>query len=70
MTKLLIILLTGLVFEAVGVVYLNKGLRQVGEVQQISVAEVLRVIKSGVDQPQHPARSSVRGDFFLARCLY
>jgi drug/metabolite transporter (DMT)-like permease len=48
MTKLLIILVIGLVFEAVGVVYLNKGLKQVGEVQKISVAEVLRVIKSGV----------------------
>jgi drug/metabolite transporter (DMT)-like permease len=48
MTKLLIILLTGLLFEAVGVVYLNQGLKQVGEVQKISAAEVLRVIKSGV----------------------
>src|SRR4051794_28941729 len=51
MTKLLIILLIGLVFEAVGVVYLNKGLKQVGEVRQVSVSEVLRVIKSGVTNP-------------------
>ncbi|MDB6018328.1 MAG: hypothetical protein JWR19_2817 [Pedosphaera sp.] len=51
MTKLLTILLIGLVFEAVGVVYLNKGLKQVGEVHQISVSEVLRVIKSGVTNP-------------------
>jgi len=48
MTKLLTILLIGLVFEAVGVVCLNRGLKQVGEVQKISVAEVLRVIKAGV----------------------
>jgi uncharacterized membrane protein len=48
MTKLLVILLIGLVCEAVGVVYLNKGLKQVGEVQKISVAEIARVIKSGV----------------------
>ncbi len=48
MAKLLIILLIGLLFEAVGVVYLNKGLRQVGEVKQISVGEILRVVKSGV----------------------
>jgi len=47
MTKLLIILLIGLLFEAVGVVYLNKGLKQVGEVQKISVPEVLRVIGKG-----------------------
>jgi uncharacterized membrane protein len=48
MTKLLIILVIGLCFEAVGVVYLNKGLKQVGEVQKISVSEILRVVKSGV----------------------
>ena len=51
MTKLLIILLLGLLCEAVGVVYLNKGLRQVGEVSQVTVAEVLRVVKSGVTNP-------------------
>ena len=48
MTKLLLLLLIGLIFEAIGVVYLNQGLKQVGEVRQISVAEVLRVVKSGV----------------------
>ena len=41
MTKLLIILIVGLLFEAVGVVYLNKGLKQVGEVRQISASEDL-----------------------------
>ncbi len=51
MTKLLTILLIGLLFEAVGVVYLNKGLKQVGDVQKISVPEVLRVIKNGVTNP-------------------
>jgi len=49
--RLLIILLIGLVFEAVGVVYLNKGLRQVGEVQKVTYAEVARVIKSGATNP-------------------
>src|SRR5579872_1694411 len=47
MTKLLIILIIGLLFEAVGVVYLNKGLKQIGEVQKISVPEVARVIGRG-----------------------
>jgi uncharacterized membrane protein len=47
MTKLLIILLVGLVCEATGVVYLKKGLKDVGEVKKISVSEVLRVIKTG-----------------------
>lgn len=52
MAKLLIILIVGLMFEAVGVVYLSKGLKQVGEVQQISVTEVLRVVKAGVTNHQ------------------
>ncbi|HEX4644403.1 MAG TPA: hypothetical protein VH598_02230 [Verrucomicrobiae bacterium] len=47
MTKLLIILLVGLVFEAVGVVFLDQGLKQVGEVRQVNAAEVLRVVKRG-----------------------
>ncbi|MBI3877037.1 MAG: EamA family transporter [Verrucomicrobia bacterium] len=61
MTKLLVILLIGLVFEAVGVVFLNKGLKQVGEVKKISVVEVARVVKRGVTN-----RSIVLGVFFEA----
>jgi drug/metabolite transporter (DMT)-like permease len=48
MTKLLILLIVGLLFEAVGVVYLNKGLKQIGDVKKISAPEILRVIKNGV----------------------
>ena len=48
MTKLLIILLAGLCFEAVGVVCLSRGLKEVGEIQKISVGEVLRAAKSGM----------------------
>jgi drug/metabolite transporter (DMT)-like permease len=51
MTKLLIILVTGLLFEAAGVVYLNKGLKQVGEVQKISVEEIVKIIKRGAANP-------------------
>jgi drug/metabolite transporter (DMT)-like permease len=47
MTKLLIVLFIGLCFEAVGVVYLNKGLKQIGEVQKINISEVARIVKSG-----------------------
>lgn len=46
--KLLLILIIGLALEAIGVVYLSKGLKQVGEVQKISVAEIARVVKKGV----------------------
>ena len=51
MAKLLLILLIGLVFEAVGVVLLKKGITQVGEVKQVSAAEIIRVVKAGVTSP-------------------
>ena len=47
MTRLLLILLIGLVFEATGVVLLKKGITQIGEVKQITPAEIGRVIRSG-----------------------
>ena len=51
MAKLLLILLIGLVFESVGVVLLKKGITQVGEVKQVSAAEIIRVVKAGVTSP-------------------
>ncbi|HET7625397.1 MAG TPA: DMT family transporter [Verrucomicrobiae bacterium] len=51
MTKLLLILLIGLCFEAAGVTFLKKGLTQVGEIQKVSVSEIIRVVKSGVTNP-------------------
>lgn len=47
MTKLLLILLIGLVFEATGVVLLKKGIAKVGEVKQVSIEEIVRVVKAG-----------------------
>lgn len=52
MVKLLLVLLIGLVFESTGVVLLKKGMSQVGDVKTISVAEVLRVIKTGLSNSQ------------------
>ena len=51
MSKLIIILIVGLVMEAIGVVFLNKGLKQVGTPEQITVTEVVSVIKRGVTNP-------------------
>ena len=51
MAKLLLILLVGLVFESTGVVLLKKGITQIGEIQKINAAEVLRVAKAGVTNP-------------------
>jgi uncharacterized membrane protein len=47
MTKVLIVLLLALVVEAVGVVFLSKGLKQIGEVQTISAREIGRIIAKG-----------------------
>ena len=47
MIKLLLILLIGLVFESTGVVLLKKGMNQIGTVNQVSTAEMARVVKSG-----------------------
>ena len=47
MTKILLILIIGLVFEAVGVVFLSAGLKQIGELQQVTVAEISRIVARG-----------------------
>ena len=47
MTKILALLLAGLVCEAIGVVFLSKGLKQIGDVKQVNPAEIWRVVKAG-----------------------
>ncbi len=47
MTKLLLVLIIGLLFEAIGVVYLSKGLKQIGEPPRITAGEILRLVKRG-----------------------
>jgi drug/metabolite transporter (DMT)-like permease len=48
MTKLIVILLLGLIFEAVGVVFLSQGLHEIGELKTVSPAEISRIIVRGV----------------------
>ena len=47
MAKLLLILIIGLIFESVGVVSLKKGIIQLGDMKQVSVAELTRVVTAG-----------------------
>ncbi len=47
MAKLITILLIGLVFEAIGVVFLSKGLKEIGEAAAINLGEVSRLIGRG-----------------------
>lgn len=51
MSKLFIILLIGLVFESTGVVLLKKGMTKIGDMEKITVREVVRVLKSGFTSP-------------------
>jgi drug/metabolite transporter (DMT)-like permease len=51
MGKLVVILLVSLVFEAVGVVCLNKGLRQMGEITVINWMEIKRLAAIGLTNP-------------------
>ncbi len=52
MLKLLIILLVGLVFESTGVILLKKGMMHIGEMQGVTVAEVLRIVRASAVNPQ------------------
>src|SRR5438067_934766 len=47
MAKLIGILFISLILEAVGVVFLDKGLHEIGEVQKISLAEIFRIVGRG-----------------------
>ena len=48
MTKLVLVLLVALVFEAVGVVWLSHGLKQIGEVEHITAGEIWRIVSRGL----------------------
>src|SRR5687767_10139736 len=48
MPKLILILMIGLTLEAMGVVYLSAGLKQIGEPRQITPGEVRRLVVRGV----------------------
>src|SRR5208283_5705070 len=52
MIKLLLILLVGLTFESTGVVLLKKGMTHIGDMNGITVGEILRVCKAGATNPQ------------------
>lgn len=52
MLKFVLILLAGLVLEAIGVVLLSRGLKEIGEIDRVTVAEVVRLVKAGVSHPK------------------
>jgi drug/metabolite transporter (DMT)-like permease len=48
MIKLLSILIVGLIFESAGVVSLKIGIMRISDMNGVSVAEVIKVVKAGV----------------------
>jgi drug/metabolite transporter (DMT)-like permease len=66
MTKLLTILLLALTVEAVGVVFLSKGLKQIGEPGAISVAELGRLVGRGATNPSLLLGVALEAAFFGA----
>lgn len=61
MIKLIAILVVALLFEAVGVVFLSKGLKEIGEIEKVSAAEIKRLVMQGVTN-----RDILLGVFFEA----
>ena len=66
MTKVLIVLILALIVEAVGVVFLSKGLKQIGEAQTISAREVGRIIAKGATNPSLLLGVALEAAFFGA----
>ena len=66
MTKLLIILILALVVEAVGVVFLSRGLKQIGEVEKVSFGDVARLVRRGIGNPSILLGVALETAFFCA----
>ena len=66
MTKILIILIFALCVEAVGVVFLSKGLKQIGEVQSVTAREIGRIIAKGAVNPSVLLGVALEAAFFGA----
>ena len=64
MAKLVTILLIGLIFEAVGVVFLSKGLKQIGEASTINFSEVSRLAIRGAGNTNMLAGVAFEAVFF------
>ena len=67
MAKLLLILLAGLMLESTGIVFLKRGVMQVGTIQRTSLAEITRVAKTAVANSQVLLGVFFEAMFFL--CL-
>ena len=66
MVKLLLVLFIGLAFESTGVVLLKKGITHVGELKTVNAAEIARVVKASLINPQILAGVFFEALFFVS----
>ena len=66
MTKVLIILIVALVVEAVGVVFLSRGLKEIGGPQRVTPRQVVRIIGKGATNPSILCGIALEAAFFGA----
>ncbi len=64
MSKLVAILLVGLFMEAVGVVFLSKGLKQIGEAASLNFGEIARLVGRGATNGNILAGVALEAGFF------
>src|SRR5262245_8045091 len=65
MTKVLLLLLVALIFEAVGVVCLSAGLKELGEVKTLNASELWRLIRGGATNGKLLAGIALETAFFV-----
>lgn len=66
MARVMVILLVALVIEAIGVVYLSRGLKEIGEVREISLREIMEVVRRGAVNPNVLTGIVFEAMFFVA----
>jgi drug/metabolite transporter (DMT)-like permease len=65
MAKVLIVLLFALLFEAVGVVLLSRGLKQIAGLEQINLAGIIDLVRRGLTNPSILAGVAFEAVFFV-----
>src|SRR6266487_266055 len=65
MGKVIMVLLIALVFEAVGVVFLSAGLKEIGETPSLKASEIARLARRGVTNPKILAGVLLETIFFV-----
>ena len=65
MTKLVLFLLCALVLEAIGVVLLSKGLKQIGELQSYTAVQIGRLVGRGATNPWILLGTALETAFFV-----